>query len=57
MLKHLPLKSLQTLLDIFDYIWETGKFRESWELATIIPILKPRKDHAEPTNYRPIAPT
>ena len=55
MLKHLPLKSLQALLDIFNNMWETGKFPESWELATIIPIPKPGKDHTEPTNYRPIA--
>ena len=26
MLKHLPPKSLQTLLDIFNNMWETGKF-------------------------------
>ena len=57
MLKHLPLKSLQTLLDIFNNMWETGKFPESWELATIIPIPKPGKDHTEPTNFRPIALT
>ena len=57
MLKHLPLKSLQTLLDIFNNMWETGKFPESWELATIIPIPKPGKNHTEPTNYRPIALT
>ena len=57
MLKHLPPKSLQTLLDIFNDIWETGKFPENWELATIILIPKPGKDHAEPTNYRSIALT
>ena len=57
MLKHLPPKSLQTLLDIFNNIWETGEFPESWELATIVPNPKPGKDHAEPTNYRPIALT
>ena len=56
-LKHLPLKSLQTLLDIFNNMWETGKFPEGWELTTIIPIPKPGKDHTEPTNYRPIALT
>ena len=28
---------------------ETGKFPKSWELATIIPIPKPGKDHTEPT--------
>ena len=38
-------------------MWETGKFPESWELATIIPIPKPGKDHAEPNSYRPIALT
>ena len=57
MLKHLPPKSLQALLDIFNDIWETGKFPESWELSTVIPVSKPGKDHTEPTNYRPIALT
>ena len=56
-LKHLPPKSLLALLDIFNDMWETGKFPESWELATIIPIPKPGKDHAEPNSYRPIALT
>ena len=57
MLKHLPKKSLQTLLIIFNNIWETGEYPETWRLATIVPIPKPGKDHAEPTNYRPIALT
>ena len=51
MLKHLPLKSLQALLDIFNDIWETGKFQEIWELSTVIPVRKPGNDHTEPTNY------
>ena len=42
MFKHLP-ESLQALLDIFNDIWETGKFPESWELSTIIPVPKPGK--------------
>ena len=54
MLKHLPENSLETLLNIFDYIWTTGKFPENWTYATIIPIPKPGKDHAKPNNYRPI---
>ena len=57
MLKHLPETALNTLLHIFNGIWTTGVFPESWRLATIIPIPKPGKDHAEPTNYRPIALT
>ena len=57
MLKHLPESSLQTLLGIFNHIWTTGDFPEDWRLATLIPIPKPGKDYAEPTNYRPIALT
>ena len=57
MLKHLPDTSLETLLNIFNYIVTTGKFPEDWTLATIIPIPKPGKDPAEPNNYRPIALT
>ena len=57
MLKHLPENSLETLLNIFNYIWTTGKFPEDWTLATIIPIPKPGKDPVEPNNYRPIALT
>ena len=56
-LKHLPETALDTLLHIFNGIWTTGVFPESWRLATIIPIPKPGKDHAEPTNYSPIALT
>ena len=55
MLKHLPENSLETLLNIFNYIWTTGKFLEDWTYATIIQIPKP--DPKEPNNYRPIALT
>ena len=57
MLKHLPDTSLETLLNIFNYIWTTGKFPDGWQYATIISIPKPGKDPAEPNNYRPIALT
>ena len=57
MLKHLPDNSLETLLNIFNYIWTTGKFPEDWQYATIIPNPKPGKDPVEPTSYRPIALT
>ena len=55
MLKHLAETALDALLHIFNGIWTTGVFLESWRLTTIIPIPKPGKHHAEPTNYRPIA--
>ena len=57
MLKHLPNNALSTILHIFNDIWATGVFPESWRLATIIPIPKPGEDHEEPSNYRPIALT
>ena len=56
-LKHLPEVSLIVLLGIFNNIWRTGKFPESWCEATIIPIPKPGKDAFNPTNYRPISLT
>ena len=57
LLKHLPEKTLQILLDIFNYIFSTGNFPDSWREATIIPVPKPGKDHTDPANYRPIALT
>ena len=57
MLKHLRENSLETLFNIFNYIWTTGKLSEDWQYATIIPIPKPGKDSAEPNNFRPIALT
>ena len=57
MLKYLPENALVTILQIFNDIWTTGVYPESWRLATIIPIPKQGKNPAEPTNYRPIALT
>ena len=51
-------KPLLTHFYIFSTVYGQQEFfPESWRLATIIPIPKPGKDHAEPTNYRPIALT
>ena len=57
MFKHLPESALEIALHIFNGIWTTGVFPESWRLATIVPFPKPGKDHADPSNYRPIALT
>ena len=57
MLKDLPINSLENFLNVFNYIWTTGKFPDDCQYATIIPIPKPGKDPAEPNNYIPIALT
>ena len=49
--------SLLIFLEIFNDIWKTGNIPKSWKEATVIPILKPDKDHTDPTNYRPISLT
>ena len=55
MLKYLPENSLETLLNIYNYIWTTGKFPEDWQYVTIIPIPKPGKDPPVPNDYRSLA--
>ena len=57
MLKRLPENSLETLLNILNHIWSTGKFPKDWTYATMIPIPKPGKDPAESNNHRPTALT
>ena len=56
-LKHLPETSLSLLLKIFNNIWQSGEFPDSWREAIIIPLPKPGKDATNPSNYRPIALT
>ena len=45
------------LLGMFNRFWSSSYFRSQWKNATIIPIAKPKKDHSDPNNYRPIALT
>ena len=56
-LKHLPITTLQILLNIYNYIWTTGIFPNSWREALVIPIPKPGKEPTDPNSYRPIALT
>ena len=57
MLKHLPKVATETLLRIFNDIWQSGDFPPTWHEATVVPIPKPGKDPSNPTNYRPISLT
>ena len=52
-LKQLPPCSLDFLLHAFNGVWVSGKFPTSWKQA-IFSLLKPGKDHTDPSNYRPI---
>ena len=56
-LKHLPFRSLDSLLRMYNQIWHTCILPDSWNEAIVIPIPKPGKDSTNPANYRPIALT
>ena len=56
-LKHLPFRSLDSLLRIFNQVWHSGILPDTWKEAIVIPIPKPGKDYTNPANYRPIALT
>ena len=55
--KHLPFRSLDSLLRIFNQVWHTSILSDSWKEAIVIPIPKPGKDSTNPANYHPIALT
>jgi len=57
MLKNLPAKGLSLLLLLFNKIWFQEYFPPTWLKSIVIPIPKPDKDPANPSNYRPIALT
>ena len=40
------------LLNIFNYIWASGKIPECWKEANVIPIPKIGKDSKTSSNYR-----
>ena len=56
-LRQLPPKSLEYVLTALNDIWKNSKLSESWKLATIIPIPKPRKNNLYASNYHPITLT
>jgi hypothetical protein len=52
--KHLPQRAVSHLVLIFNAILLTHHFPTAWKNAQVISILKPRKDRALPSSYRPI---
>ena len=57
MLTHLPTKTLESLLQLYNLSWETGKCPDIWRKAHIVPILKKGKSPSQLSSYRPISLT
>jgi hypothetical protein len=54
-LKHLPQRAVSFLVLLFNAILLTHHFPSVWKHARVISILKPGKDPALPSSYRPIS--
>jgi hypothetical protein len=54
-LKHLPQRAVSLLVLLFNAILVTQHFPSVWKQARVISILKPGKDPALPSSYRPIS--
>ena len=57
MIKHAPDNTKDFILSIINRIYREHSFPTVWELARVLPFLKPRKDSSLPGSYRPIALT
>ena len=57
MLKHLPPAGLDSLLGLYNKIWQQENFTEKWLDSTIIPISKPGKDSTSPSKCHSFALT
>ena len=53
MIKRLPPETVKYLLDMYNKIWEEreGEILNTWELATITPLLKKGKNPKNVRNY------
>jgi len=54
-LKHLPKRAVSLLAHVFNAVLRTHHFPQVWKHARVISILKPGKDPALPSSYRPIS--
>ena len=57
MIKHIHSTMTNIILQTFNRIYDENIFPNTWRTAIIIPIAKPRENHTNPLNYRPIALT
>ena len=54
-LKHLPQRAVSLLVQIFNAVLLTHHFPPMWKHTRVISILKPGKDPALPSSYRPVS--
>lgn len=57
LIKNLPPQLLDFLLRVYNDIWSSGIFPQSWQSSILIPLLKPNKPNIQATSYRPISLT
>jgi len=55
--KNLNDESKETLLKLYNKVWEVGCLPKQWKESIIVPICKPGKDPSLAESYRPIALT
>ena len=57
MIRNLHPSATDSLLYLYNRVWDEGVIPEAWRTATVIPIKKEGKDGLDPTHYRPISLT
>ena len=57
MLDRLPRRGKELLLDVFNGLWMDGVVPTEWRRATVVPLLKSRKDPSVISSYRPVSLT
>lgn len=55
LVKNVPVKFIEKLVDIFNNCLRIGYFPKAWKIAKVIALDKPGKDASMPSNKRPIS--
>jgi hypothetical protein len=54
-LRYLPKREISFLTKVFNAVLHRKYFPPVWKHARVLPILKPGKDHTQPSSYTPIS--